>query len=69
MVNVYQVEIEQLDRENPTGVPMLSENYSIKARTLEEAIRRARTLAKGNGFLKSYPLVVKGANRVVTNLQ
>ncbi len=69
MVNVYSVEIEQLDRDNPRGVPMLSENYSIKARTLEEAIRKARTLAKGNGFLKSYPLIVKSAERVVTNLQ
>jgi hypothetical protein len=69
MQNVYSVEIEQLDRENPNGVPMLSERYDIKARTLEEAIRRARTLAKGNGFFKTYPLVVKSANRVVTNLQ
>lgn len=69
MRNVYSVEIEQLDRENPRGVPLMRENYNVTATTLEQAISKAKRLAKGNGFLKSRPLTVKSAERVITDLQ
>ena len=69
MQNVYSVQIEQLDRENPQGVPLMREDYHVTATTLELAITKAKRLAKGNGFLKSRPLTVKSAERVITDLR
>lgn len=64
--HVFSVELEQNDR---NGTPYHSTTEKIIARNGQEAIKKALTLAKGNGFLKSRPLELVSVERLIENLK
>lgn len=64
--HVYSVELEQHDR---NGIPYHSGTTKIIARTGQEAVKKALTLAKGNGYLKSRPIELVSVERLIEDLK
>jgi len=71
MKNLYRVDIEQRALElSLSGEPIIykRESFDVLAGTLESAIKRARSAASKNGYLKSCPLEITKAERIATDI-
>ena len=69
MRRVYEVAIEQPDNAGSL-VPLVGETYQLEARTIEQAIAKARRLFLAEeAFYKSRPIVVKSASLLLKNLR
>lgn len=66
MMNVYHAKVEQM---SSTGYLHAKEEFSIRARTMDEAFRRLKVACRKNGFLKSQPIEVVSIERIVEDLK
>lgn len=65
-MNVYRAEVEQF---SSGGYKHASETYDVKARSMDEALKRVHVLCRGNGFLKSQPIHILSIVRTVEGLK
>jgi hypothetical protein len=70
--NLYRIDIEQWKLINMlTGKKwdrIQHETYDVISGTLESAIKKARSAANKDGFLKSRPLEIVKAERIAANI-
>ena len=64
-MKIYRVKVEQ----RMDGMLVNREAFDLRARSATEALRRALSLARKNGFLKSRPLEVKSLEEISANVQ